>query len=192
MKFSPGIHDKSTCFQGQKGFTYRRKHDVKCRSLLDKLPPIPFDICPCTQDDFSWLLIFLIHSTFGHYFMNEQCLKDLDESEIKILDECVPGEYTKQEFINLPIDLNPVGKIKSYCVNFDLRCLYVLNETGIIQFCYNKKELTYQNSEEIFVKDHSILGMRLDQSTNNIFYYSSKNIWIINEISKYTKILYGS
>ncbi|KAF0985929.1 hypothetical protein HZS_1508 [Henneguya salminicola] len=32
--------------------------------------------------------------------------------------------------------------------------------------------------------------MRLDQLSKNIFYYSSKNIWIINEISKYTKILY--
>ncbi|KAF0993344.1 hypothetical protein HZS_912 [Henneguya salminicola] len=199
--YTPGLHDKSTCFQGQKQFTLRRKHDVKCKTLLDKLPKIQPDICQCTQDDFS--------CTFGHYFINGQCLKDLDESEI--LDICVPGEISimpskkkkleddicksnenwsaketdickftaqdnllsvligstikyiyfdgneKQEFTNLPIDLTHVGNIYSYSINFNRRCLYVLNETGIIQFCYNKNELSFINSEEMFLKDYSIL-----------------------------------
>ncbi|KAF0991375.1 hypothetical protein HZS_3264, partial [Henneguya salminicola] len=236
--YTPGLHDQSACFQGQKGFTYRRKHPVRCKSLLDKLLKIPHHICPCTLDDFG--------CTFGNYFVNGQCIKDLDENENKIFDMCVPGEFLimpskakilegdicksteewtapesdickftsqdnsisvligstikyayvngngKQEFINLPIDLNNVGNIKSYCVNFRLRCLYVLNGTGIIQFCYNKKEFAYKNLEEIFLQDYSILGMRLDQTSNDIFYYGLKNISIINEISKYSKVLYIS
>ncbi|KAF0991420.1 hypothetical protein HZS_1702, partial [Henneguya salminicola] len=236
--YTPGLHDKSACFQGQKRFTYRRRQAVKCKSLLDKLPRIMADLCPCTQDDFG--------CTYGHYFINGQCLKDLDDNENEILSTCVPGEfsvrlsktkkiegdicksnekwsdqeldickftlqdnsisvligstikytyadgYGKQELINLPIDLTHVGYIKSYCVNFHLRCLYVLNGTGILQFCYNKKEFAYEHSEEIFLKDYSTLGMRLDQTSNNIFYYGPKNISIINEISKYSKVLYTS
>ncbi|KAF0988650.1 hypothetical protein HZS_2842, partial [Henneguya salminicola] len=236
--YTPGLHDKFTCFQGQKGFSYRRKHDVKCKSVLDKFPQISPSICPCTQDDFG--------CTFGHHFINGICLKDLDNNENEILDMCVPGEFSlmpsikkkldgdicesnekwsdqesdickftaldksisvltgstikyiyfngdgKTDLINLPIDLTHISNIKSYSLNFHLRCLYVLNESGIIRFCYNKKELAYENLEEIFLKDHSILGMRLDQTSNNIFYNGLKNIFVVNTISKYRKIIYRS
>ncbi|KAF0985484.1 hypothetical protein HZS_347, partial [Henneguya salminicola] len=75
-------------------------------------------------------------------------------------------DYGKRGLINLPIDL-----IHSYALNLRLRCLYVLNGTGIIQFCYNKKKIAYSTFGEIFLNDYSILGMRLDQTSNNIFYY---------------------
>ncbi|KAF0990862.1 hypothetical protein HZS_3299, partial [Henneguya salminicola] len=236
--YTPGVHKKSTCFQGQKGFIYRRKHDVKCRSLLDKLSKIDQDSCPCTREDFG--------CTFGYYSLNGQCLIDQDNNMDIKFDNCHLGEfvlkpstikklesdvcqsskkwndqesdickftaqdnsisvlvgstikytslkhYEEPQLINLPIYLLHIGNIKSYSISFHLRCLYVLNETGIIQFCYNKRELAYEHSEEIFLHDHTILGMSLDQTSNNIFYYNKNKIVLINEISKYSKVIYKS
>ncbi|KAF0993398.1 hypothetical protein HZS_2254 [Henneguya salminicola] len=238
-EYTIGVHKKAECFQGKKGITYRRRHDIVCRNIIHELPKIEPINCPCTSDDFG--------CTFGAFKVNEKCYWDPDvDIEKQMTYVCRQGEFILRpslvkklsddvcelnnrwvnqktdicefteehnsisilvgskikyttvddtyelKFVDIPIALRNHGFIKAYGINFIKRCLYLLNETGIIQICYNAPELIIQPTVKIFLHDPTVLGILVDKITKSIFYYNKTIISIINENSQHRKTLYKS
>ncbi|KAF0992911.1 hypothetical protein HZS_5808 [Henneguya salminicola] len=234
-KYTPGIHKKTQCFQGRKGYTIRRRYDAVCQSIAKKIPEIIPVQCPCTEDDFG--------CAFGFFFKNGKCIKDKDMERNEQFTPCTPGQFVfypsniqkfpgdiceikdkwkerdldichftyeinsisilihqtlkymplqdhpELEFHDIPISLTNFGNIKNYDINLLRQCLYILNEVGIIQLCYNTRDSLNQKLEKTVVRDYTLIGLHIDPSTNNLFYYNKTTISVMSAHSGYSKII---
>ncbi|KAF0990797.1 hypothetical protein HZS_1182, partial [Henneguya salminicola] len=171
--YTHSAHDRSSCFQGQKEFTYRRKHEVKCKSLLNILPQIPSDICPCTRDDFG--------CTFGNYFINGRCLRDPDYNSETVVNTCIPGEFLLKPsgMISHAYKIKEQDSIK-HCVKF----LSMIGEMKS-NLCYdvpiNTVARDWKNKHYVIYLDG--LVSKVDDNYNLIENVLLKNL----EIQKVTK-----